>query len=245
MISFQNVSKSYLVGHVPTTVLNNVSFDIDRGTALGICGANGAGKSTLMRLAAGVEIPTSGRVLRTFSVSWPLGYSSAFQSSLTGADNARFIARVYGKPIDETLAFVNDFAELGRYFRMPVKSYSAGMSARLAFAISLAVDFDCYLIDEVTAAGDARFRQRCHDALRKRLTHSALMMVSHDANTLTDFCNAGAVLHGGRMHLCGKVEDALSMHHALQHGGDAPQVPSPTTGASVPVTDDTLASSNG
>jgi len=216
MISFQNVSKHYLVGHVPTTVLQNVSFNITRGTALGICGANGAGKSTLMRLAAGVELPTSGRVQRTFSVSWPLGYSSAFQSSLTGADNTRFIARVYGKPIDETLDFVNEFAELGRYFRMPVNSYSDGMSARLSFAISLAVDFDCYLIDEVTAAGDARFRQRCHDALRARLANAALMMVSHDPATLTDFCNTGAVLHGGKLQLFNTVEDALEAHHALR-----------------------------
>jgi len=243
MISFQNVSKSYLVGHVPTSVLNNVSFDIDRGTALGICGANGAGKSTLMRLAAGVEMPTSGRVQRTFSVSWPLGYSSAFQSSLTGADNTRFIARVYGKPIDDTLAFVNDFAELGRYFRMPVKSYSAGMSARLAFAISLAVDFDCYLIDEVTAAGDARFRQRCHDALRERLAHSALIMVSHDPATLINFCNSGAVLHGARLHRCESVEAALAMHHALQQGAHAPCPPE--TDASMPLVDDMPASSNG
>lgn len=216
MISFQNVSKSYLVGHVSTTVLQNVSFNIERGTALGICGANGAGKSTLMRLAAGVELPTSGQVQRTFSVSWPLGYSSAFQSSLTGADNTRFIARVYGKPIDETLAYVNDFAELGRYFRMPVSSYSAGMSARLAFAISLAVDFDCYLIDEVTAAGDARFRQRCHDALRARLANAALMMVSHDPSTLTDFCSSGAVLHDGQLHLFSTISDALNAHHDLQ-----------------------------
>lgn len=216
MISFQNVSKHYLVGHVPTTVLQNVSFNIERGTALGICGANGAGKSTLMRLAAGVELPTSGRVQRTFSVSWPLGYSSAFQSSLTGADNTRFIARVYGKPIDETLDFVNEFAELGRYFRMPVHSYSAGMSARLAFAISLAVDFDCYLIDEVTAAGDARFRQRCHDALRARLANASLMMVSHDPATLGEFCNAGAVLHGGNLHRFDSVDEALKVHHALQ-----------------------------
>ncbi|WP_423193212.1 ABC transporter ATP-binding protein [Cupriavidus sp. H18C2] len=216
MISFQNVSKRYLVGHVPTTVLQNVSFTIGRGTALGICGANGAGKSTLMRLAAGVELPTSGQVQRTFSVSWPLGYSSAFQSSLTGADNARFIARVYGKPIDDTLAFVNDFAELGRYFRMPVHAYSAGMSARLAFAISLAVDFDCYLIDEVTAAGDARFRQRCHDALRARLANAALIMVSHDPSTLTDFCNTGAVLHNGTLRRFDTIDDALYAHHDLQ-----------------------------
>ncbi|WP_020207158.1 ABC transporter ATP-binding protein [Cupriavidus sp. WS] len=242
MISFQNVSKRYLVGHVPTTILSNVSFDIGRGTALGICGANGAGKSTLMRLAAGVEMPSAGRVRRTFSVSWPLGYSSAFQSSLTGADNARFIARVYGKPIDDTLAFVNDFAELGRYFRMPVRSYSAGMSARLAFAISLAVEFDCYLIDEITSAGDARFRQRCHDALRARLADSALMMVSHDPATLNDFCNAGAVLHDGQLRLYGTVAEALTVHHAMQQGDEAPHR---ATLASVTTAGDMAASSIG
>lgn len=218
MIVFENVSKSYRTRAHRKDVLREVSFRVRRGTALGICGGNGAGKSTLLRLIAGVEHPTSGTIVRDFSVSWPIGYTSAFQSSLTGADNARFIARIHGRPIDETLRFVNDFAELGSYFRMPVKTYSAGMSARLAFAISLAIEFDCYLIDEVVAAGDARFRQRCHEALRQRVQAGSLVMVSHDPSTLRDYCTTGAVLQDGHLMLYDTIDGALEAHAGFQSG---------------------------
>lgn len=216
MIRFTDVGKRYTTRSGPRIVLDQASFSIAPGTALGLVGQNGAGKSTLLRLIAGVERPTSGRIERGMTVSWPLGHGSAFQSSLTGADNARFIARIYNRPIPETLAFVDDFAELGSYLRMPVRTYSAGMVARLAFAVSLAVDFDCYLVDEITAAGDSRFQQRCHDALSHRRATGTLVMVSHDPHVLRAYCDRGATLIDGRLTFHADLETALAVHHEHQ-----------------------------
>jgi capsular polysaccharide transport system ATP-binding protein len=216
MIRFDDVDKAYRTRTGVRTVLAGASFTIERGEALAICGENGAGKSTLLRLIAGVETPSRGRIVRDLSVSWPIGHGSAFQSSLTGADNTRFIARIYGRPIAETLAFVDDFAELGAYLRMPVRTYSAGMVARLAFAVSLAVDFDCYLVDEITSAGDARFQQRCEDALMQRRTTGTLVMVSHDPFTLRRYCDRGATLAGGRLVFYDSLEAAIDQHFAAQ-----------------------------
>ncbi len=212
MIAFSGVSKSYQTRTGPRTILRDVNFTLQRGDAIGICGHNGAGKSTLLRLIAGVEQPGSGAIERSMTVSWPLGYSSAFQSSLTGADNIRFIARIYGRPIAETLDFVDDFAELGTYLGMPIRTYSAGMMARLAFAVSLAVDFDCYLVDEITAAGDARFRLRCHDALIERRKNGTLVMVSHDPHTLREYCINGAVVRDNRLIVFESIEEAIDQH---------------------------------
>ena len=212
MIRFENVSKRFRTRSGSHTVLDGVSFTLDRGDALGICGHNGAGKSTLLKLIAGVEQPSSGKIVRSGSVSWPIGYASAFQSSLTGADNVRFIARIYERPIRETLEFVDSFAELGQYMAMPIRTYSAGMLARLAFAASLAVDFDCYLVDEITAAGDARFRQRCEDALMARRESGTLVMVSHDPYTLRQYCTSGATVGEGRMDLFATIDEAIERH---------------------------------
>jgi len=212
MITFDNVSKSYHIRKFRKDVLNSLSFDIPIGSSLGICGANGAGKSTLMRLISGVEAPTQGRITRTVSCSWPIGYTSCFQSSLTGADNARFIARIYSRDIQQLLDYVEDFAQLGVYFHQPIYSYSAGMMARLAFGISLAIDFDCYLVDEVTAAGDDRFRQRCEDALQHRRSAGTLLMISHDPHTLQNYCERGAVLHEGNLVFYDTIDEAIAVH---------------------------------
>lgn len=212
MICFDNVSKYYPVREGRRKILDGVNFTINTGESLGICGHNGAGKSTLLRLASGVERASSGIVRQDMSVSWPIGHSSAFQSSLTGADNVRFIARIYDKPISEILDFVDDFAELGSYLKMPVRTYSVGMTARLAFAVSLAVEFDCYLVDEITSAGDARFQQKCHDALMARKATGALLMVSHDAHTLAAFCDRGAVLENGTLTLFPTIDAAIEHH---------------------------------
>jgi capsular polysaccharide transport system ATP-binding protein len=212
MISFKNVSKSYHIRKFTKNVLTDLTFDISTGSSLGICGANGAGKSTLMRLISGVESPSSGRVERNVSCSWPIGYASCFQSSLTGADNARFIARIYDKDIKELLDYVEDFAQLGPYFFQPIYSYSAGMMARLAFGISLAIEFDCYLVDEVTAAGDDRFRQRCEEALHYRRETGTLVMISHDSGTLRSYCERGAVLNAGRLTFYDTIDEAIDVH---------------------------------
>ncbi|MEH0196594.1 ABC transporter ATP-binding protein [Caulobacter sp. CCNWLY153] len=216
MIEFSNVTKTYKGRNLSKTVLDGVDLRIAPGEALGICGANGAGKSTLLRLIAGVEHPTAGHISRGMSVSWPIGYTSCFQSSLTGADNARFIARIYRQPIEPLLAFIEDFAQLGPYLRQPVKTYSAGMQARLAFGISLAIDFDCYLIDEVTAAGDERFRDRCRDALLERRRTGAMIMVSHHPETLLTYCTRGAVLKDGKLTVHTDIGDAIEAHQRMQ-----------------------------
>lgn len=217
MIRFQNVRKAYHGRGLVRTVLDGVDLTVAPGEALAVIGANGAGKSTLLRLMAGVEHPTSGRVDRGgLSVSWPIGYTSCFQGSLTGADNARFIARIYRRDPEALLAQVEDFARLGPYLRQPVKTYSAGMSARLAFAISLAVDFDCYLIDEVTGAGDERFRRRSREALAHRRDHATVVMVSHDPGTLREYCRRAVVLHDGRLTAFDDLDEALEAHAAQQ-----------------------------
>jgi capsular polysaccharide transport system ATP-binding protein len=216
MIEFQNVSKNYHIRKFEKHVFTDLNFQIERGESIGICGANGAGKSTLMRLIAGVEMPSGGRVVREMSTSWPIGYASCFQSSLTGADNARFIARIYNMDEGELLDFVQDFAQLGPYFYQPVHTYSAGMNARLAFGISLAIDFECYLVDEVTGAGDERFRARCEEALLHRRDNASLVMISHDPGTLRQYCKRGAVVYGGTLVFFDTIDEASEVHHRLQ-----------------------------
>lgn len=216
MIVFEDVSKTYHIRKFEKHVFTNLNFAIRPGESLGICGANGAGKSTLMRLIGGVEQPTSGRVTRSMTTSWPLGLGSCFQSSLTGADNARFIARIYDQDERELLDFVEDFAQLGPYLYQPVHAYSAGMGARLAFGISLAINFDCYLIDEVTGVGDERFRMRCEEELLHRRDNATLVMISHDPGTLRQYCTRGAVVYGGALTFFDSVEEASDVHHRLQ-----------------------------
>lgn len=219
MIRLADVTKSYHVGHFEKLIFHKLNLEIGRGDAIGICGANGAGKSTLMRLIAGVERPSSGRVIRRMSTSWPLGYGSCFQSSLTGADNARFISRIYNRDEAELLAYVEDFAQLGPYLHQPVYTYSAGMQARLAFGVSLAIEFDCYIIDEVTGAGDERFRVRSEEALLARRDTASLVMTSHDPGTLRAYTRRGAVLFGGSLVFYDTIEEACDVHHRLQMRG--------------------------
>ncbi|WEJ99501.1 MAG: ABC transporter ATP-binding protein [Candidatus Sphingomonas phytovorans] len=216
MIVFDNVSKSYHIRKFHKQVFANLSFAIKPGDSIGICGANGAGKSTLMRMIGGIEYPTTGSITRSISTSWPIGYGSCFQHSLTGADNARFIARIYNQSEEYVIDYVEDFAQLGPYLYQPVETYSAGMNARLAFGISLAIDFDCYLVDEVTGAGDERFRIRCEEALLHRRDNATLIMVSHDPGTLRQYCRAGAVVYGGTVTFYDSIDEANEVHHRLQ-----------------------------
>ena len=215
MIRVEGVTKVYRTRSGPKLVLDDVSFDVSRGDALAIMGRNGAGKSTLTRMMSGIEFPTRGKVWRDMTVSWPLGYFGAFQASLTGADNTRFIARIYGVPIKETLEFVEDFASLGPYMNMPVRTYSAGMKARLSFGVSLAINFECYIVDEVTGAGDHRFAERSKAALHERRENGALVMISHDPHTLLEYCSRGALLDGGKLTFFNSVQEMIDAYHAL------------------------------
>lgn len=212
MINVINVSKSYPTMHGKRIVLDDVSFTVRRGEKLGILGSNGAGKSTLIRILSGVSPVDSGRVERGMSISWPLAFGGAFQGSLTGRDNIRFIARVYGVHATIIERHVENFAELGAYLNEPVKSYSAGMRARLAFAISIAVEFDCFLIDEVIAVGDARFQTKCHDELFVKRNDRAMIIVSHSEHYVREHCTAAAILSRGRLSPIMPVEVAMRIH---------------------------------
>ena len=214
MIELRNVVKQYATRRGETTVLDDVSLRVEPGEKLGILGANGAGKSTLIRLISGAERPTAGTVSRSMSVSWPLAFSGAFQGSLTGLDNLRFICRLYDMDIKVAQPQVEDFAELGYYMREPLKTYSAGMRARLAFGISLAIDFDCFLIDEVIAVGDSRFQVRCNEELFEKRRHKARIMVSHHAESIMEYCERAAVLRQGKLHRFDNVGDAYDFYQS-------------------------------
>jgi ABC-type polysaccharide/polyol phosphate transport system ATPase subunit len=212
MIQLRQVCKTYATQHGPRQVLRDVSFDLKRGEKLGVVGSNGSGKSTLVRIMSGAARPTSGVVTRGMSVSWPLAFGGAFQGSLTGRDNIKFVSRVYGVDWRSTETFVEGFAELGRYLREPVKTYSSGMRARLAFALSLAIEFDCFLIDEVFAVGDARFQQKCRDQLFGERSDRAMLIVSHDEGYIREHCSVAAVLKGGLMSPVLTVDEALERY---------------------------------
>ena len=215
MIRLDRVSKSYRTRRGRKLVLERVSATFAAGHNYGILGVNGAGKSTLIRLLAGSEMPDRGRVRRYGRVSFPLGFGGTFHGALSGRENAAFIARIYGAPLRTTIDYVEDFAELGEYFTMPVNTYSAGMRARLAFAACLAIDFDVYLIDEVTEVGDQRFRRKCAEAFRARMTYSDIILVSHNPQTVRQYCDYGAILADGVLSLYDDVGTALTRHHRM------------------------------
>lgn len=212
MIRLSKVTKYYATSCGGRNVLDQVDLSIEPGQVLGVLGQNGAGKSTLIRIIGGVESPSEGFVTRAMSVSWPLAFGGAFQGSLTGDDNLRFVCRVYGVDYGRAKDYVQAFAELGEYFREPVKTYSTGMRSRLAFAISMAIRFDCYLVDEIIAVGDARFHARCHQELFERNPDSAKVIVSHNAAYLRSICTRFAVLQGGRLRLAADFEEAEAIH---------------------------------
>ena len=213
MIKLVNVTKQYRVRNGVHTVFRDVNLEIAPGEKLGILGRNGAGKSTMIRLLSGAELPTRGRVVRRMSVSWPLAFGGAFQGSLTGKDNVRFICRVYGKDPAAVMPMVEEFAELGRFLREPVKTYSSGMRARLAFAISLAIEFDCFLIDEVISVGDARFHEKCQAELFEKRKDRAMVIVSHEAHNIREHCDRACVLHAGTLHPFPDVDTAYQFYN--------------------------------
>lgn len=212
MIRLHKVCKDYGTRHGRRRVLDQVSFELERGRHLGILGRNGAGKSTLIRLLSGAESPTSGQLHRGMSVSWPLAFTGAFQLHLTGLDNLKFVCRIYGVDWKKLLPFVEEFTELGLYLREPVVHYSAGMTMRLAFALSMAIEFDCFLIDEALAVGDSRFGERCHVELFQKRKDRAFILVSHDPGIIRLYCERAAVLHEGRLHEFDHVDDAYTFY---------------------------------
>ncbi|WP_376099449.1 ABC transporter ATP-binding protein [Roseomonas sp. CCTCC AB2023176] len=215
MLVLEDVWKAYPVRGGQRDILRGISCVVERGDAIGILGRNGAGKSTLMRVMAGVEAPTSGRVIRGMTVSWPLGSGFGLQASLSGADNARFIARIYGQDVEETLDFVAAFAELGRYFHEPVRTYSSGMMGKLLMGLSFAVKFDCYLVDEVISTGDQRFVSRCQAMLDTRLAGATILMVSHFPEHIRQYCRTAVVLRNGRLELYEDIDEGIAVYSSL------------------------------
>jgi capsule polysaccharide export ATP-binding protein ctrD len=215
MISVEHVYKQYQTRQGKRTVLNDINFKLKKGEKIGILGRNGAGKSTLIRLISGVEPPTQGEIKRTMSISWPLAFSGAFQGSLTGMDNLRFICRIYDVDIGYVKDFTEEFSELGRYLYEPVKRYSSGMKARLAFALSLAVEFDCYLIDEVIAVGDSRFTNKCKYELFEKRKDRSIILVSHSDSAVKQYCDNALVLENGRMYCFDNMEEAYKYYNSM------------------------------
>lgn len=220
MITFRNVTKYYSAGGSKKKILEDASFNFDVGHNYGILGGNGAGKSTLLRMISGAEPPNRGRIHRNARVSFPLGFSGTFHGQISGRQNANFIARVYGEDIKRVNRFVAEFSELGKYYDMPLNTYSSGMMAKFAFGLSLAIDFDVYLVDEVTEVGDARFRAKCAEAFRQRMSRSDIIMVSHNSHTIKAYCDRGAVLMDGRLEFFDSVADAMRVHSTLMGTND-------------------------
>ena len=213
MILLQDIVKTYPLRSGPTTVLDHINLQVQPGEKVGILGRNGSGKSTLIRIISGAEQPSSGSIIRKMSVSWPLAFGGAFQGSLTGIDNLRFICRIYGTSTEDKIPFVQEFSELGKYLNEPVKTYSSGMAARLAFAISMVIEFDCFLIDEITAVGDSRFHAKCHEELFVKRKDRAMMMVSHDAGFIREHCDRAAVIVRGKLYTFDQVDDAYAFYN--------------------------------
>lgn len=196
-------------------VLSNISFDVSAGQKIAVLGRNGAGKSTLVKIIGGVEPPTAGTIHRGLFMSWPIAFAGGFEVSMSGVDNIRFIARTYGVPIKDTIELVDDFAELGKHLLLPVRTYSSGMRARLAFGLTLAVDFECFLIDEVISVGDQRFQRKCHDELFVKRKHCAMILVSHDVGIIRRYCDKALVLKAGRGKVFDDLDLALDIYNSL------------------------------
>lgn len=212
MIRLQNLNKSYKLNGRTKVVARNINAVFPTGVSVALLGRNGAGKSSMLRMISGAMLPTSGQILSTGTISWPVGFAGSFNGQLTGEQNCRFVARVYGVDTDEMRDFVEDFAELGEHFYLPFRTYSSGMKARLAFGVSMAVPFDTYLVDEVSAVGDAAFKEKSNRVFAERMSAAGAIVVSHSMVMLRRTCQAGAVLENGTLSYFHDIEDAIDAH---------------------------------
>lgn len=212
MIRFEHVSKIFVLDGQRKVVADDINLTFPTGAVVALLGRNGAGKSTLLRMIAGSQDPTSGRIVSTGTISWPVGFAGSFHPELTGAQNTRFMARIYGVDTDELVEFVEEFAGLGGHFRLPFRTYSSGMRSRLAFGVSMGISFDTYLVDEVTAVGDAAFRARSTALFQDRMKNAGAVMVSHSMAQVRQICDVGAVLEHGRLIYYEDLEAAIAHH---------------------------------
>ncbi|EPX75554.1 ABC transporter ATP-binding protein [Salipiger mucosus] len=212
MIVLRNLTKIFEINGTTKVVADNINAVFPTGVSVALMGRNGAGKSTLLKVIAGTSAPTRGEVLSDGRISFPVGLASSMHPDMTGAQNTRFVARIYGAETDEMSDFVAAFSELGEHFHLPVRTYSSGMKSRLSFGINMALQFETYLIDEITAAGDAAFKDKSRRIFNERMKDAGAIFVSHSKNTMRDMCQAGAVLENGQLTYYDDIEDAL-LHH--------------------------------
>ncbi|MEO0751395.1 MAG: ABC transporter ATP-binding protein [Pseudomonadota bacterium] len=212
MLAFENLTKGFWVNGHYRVVIDNLNLVLPDGKSLALMGRNGAGKSTLMELISGIMRPDEGRVVSDGTISWPIGLSAAFHRDMSGAENVRFIARIYGVDTEELLEFVKEFSELGEFFYMPTRAYSSGMKSRLAFGTSMGIHFDYYLVDEVTAVGDARFKRKSKVVFNERMKNSSAIVVNHSMDQLRSLCDSGIVLENGKVTFFEDLEEAIEYH---------------------------------
>lgn len=215
MLRFENLTKSFWVQGERKVVIDDLSLELPQGRSLALLGRNGAGKSTLLQMIAGTMRPDSGRIVSAGSISWPVGFGGSFHPELTGAQNVRFIARIYGVDTDGLLAFVEDFADIGKHFHEPVRSFSSGMRSRLAFGTSMGIRFDVYLVDEITAVGDQNFRRKSRAVFTERMKTSSAILVTHNMPEVREFCDEGMVLERGKITYFPDLDEAIFYHKAL------------------------------
>ena len=222
MIKIENLTKSYRTPTGRHYVFKDLNLEIPSGKSVAFIGRNGAGKSTLLRMIGGIDRPDSGKIITNKTISWPVGLAGGFQGSLTGRENVKFVARLYAKQeeLKEKIEFVEEFAELGKYFDMPIKTYSSGMRSRLGFGLSMAFKFDYYIVDEVTAVGDARFKEKCAQLFKERHKESSFLMVSHSLNSLKEFCDVAIVF---------KDDNAVGFYEDVHEGIKSYQINENTT----------------
>lgn len=214
MIEFHGVSKAYRSPRFKKIILNDFTGEFPKGRNIGLIGANGAGKSTFLRLVAGTEFADRGIIRRNVRVSFPIGFGG-FKGNLSGRENCRFVARIYGMDVKSVEMFVEEFAEIGKSFDLPVSAYSSGMRSRVSFGLSMALDFECYLVDEALSVGDSTFRDRAAAVFAAKRKNASIILVTHNANNLRQHCDMGAVLFRGRLRLYDKLEDAITAYNKL------------------------------
>jgi capsular polysaccharide transport system ATP-binding protein len=212
MIELQNISKSFGTQMGFNPVLQNVNLTLRWGEKVAVLGSNGSGKSTLVKIISGISLPDTGQIKSNMSISWPLGLSGGYQGSLTGIDNLKFLCRIYNAAYEPTIEFVRSFTDLGHFLNEPIKTYSSGMKAKFGFAASMAIDFDCYLIDEVLAVGDSKFQKKCHDQLFGQKADRSLLLVSHQEKIIREYCQKAYVLHNRTLHPFESIDDAFAYY---------------------------------
>lgn len=215
MVRFENLTKSFWIKGQRRVVIDELNLTLPTGKSLGLLGRNGAGKSTLLDIIAGVQPPDTGRVITDGTMSWPVGFGASLHAQMTGRQNVRFVARIYGVDTEGLLDFVLDFSELGEQLDNPVRTYSSGMRARLTFGLSMGIKFDTYLVDEITAVGDASFSHKSQAVFLDRVADASAIMVSHQMNKLRNYCDAGIVLNNGKLEYFDDLDDAIERHQEI------------------------------